>query len=102
MLLQPIVENTIKHGIEPYAKKGLLQINITSREDNLQILIQDNGLEGAIDSPLTLGIGLANTQERLEHIFAHNYHFSINRNPQGTGVYVQMSIPLLLPSTDSI
>jgi LytS/YehU family sensor histidine kinase len=102
MLLQPIVENTIKHGIEPYAKKGLLQINITSREDNLQILIQDNGLEGAIDSPLTLGIGLANTQERLEHLFAHNYHFSINRNPQGTGVYVQMSIPLLLPSTDSI
>ncbi len=98
MLLQPIAENAIKHGVEPYAKKGIVQIKIESRKKNLQILVQDNGQEGAIFSPLTLGIGLTNTKERLAHLFADNQQFTIDRNPQEAGVRVQITIPLLLPS----
>lgn len=72
MLLQPLVENAIRHGVEPLEGKG--QVDITVRRDNgaIRIRIADTGKGFALGPdgrPLREGIGIANTRERLEHIY---------------------------------
>jgi sensor histidine kinase YesM len=97
MLLQPIVENTFKHGIEPYAKIGIIHLEVNRAGNTLQIAVQDNGMEGAKSSAFSLGIGLTNTLERLEHLFADSFVFSIDKNPDCPGITVRIQIPLLFP-----
>lgn len=72
MLLQPIVENAIKHGISLQAKGGILKIHISQNNGFLQLQITNNGKpvsENDLDSLFNKGIGLKNTHERLKRIY---------------------------------
>ena len=94
MILQPLVENAIKHGVSPRSGRGLVQISSRIRDSALWIEIRDNGvgLSGQARSRLRTGVGLSNTRARLECLYgaAHRLDFS-----EGTeGLAVEMQIPL--------
>jgi two-component system LytT family sensor kinase len=112
LILQPIVENAIKHGISRRTKAGSLIISAERHGDRLQIRVEDTGPgippsnENGKSSTKTGGIGLANTRARLAHLYEENYRFEI-KNAVPHGVVVTLEIPFetiksLQPETDEI
>jgi signal transduction histidine kinase len=94
LILQPLVENAIKHGVSPRSGRGLIQISSRVRDNALWIEVRDNGvgLDGQARSRLHTGVGLSNTRARLECLYgaAHRLEFSEGAE----GLAVQMQIPL--------
>src|SRR5688500_8381834 len=80
LILQPLVENAIKHGVSPRSGRGLIQISSRVRAEALWIEVRDNGvgLDGQGRSRLHTGVGLSNTRARLECLYgpAHRLEFS--------------------------
>lgn len=93
MLLQPIVENAIKYGVEPFAKQGEIEILAKNTETQLMLSVKDNGIETFSD--FKFGIGLMNTQERLKNLFGEETSLSISSNFPDNGVCVTITLPLL-------
>lgn len=93
MLLQPIVENAIKYGVEPFAKQGEIEILAKNTETQLMLSVKDNGIETFSD--FKFGIGLMNTQERLKNLFGAETSLSISSNFPDNGVCVTITLPLL-------
>ena len=98
MLLQPLVENSIKHGISP--KVGGGRITISSKRTNGHTVIEviDDGLGMTTDSPKLgahNGIGLRNVDERLRVIYGANYHLKLSSTP-GEGTCARIEIPELV------
>jgi sensor histidine kinase YesM len=91
LILQPLVENAIRHGIAPLASAG--KILIESRRENgfVEIAVSDNGA-GLQNSPNDNGIGLKNTQERLEKLYGERQKFEIISGVDG-GFEVRLKIP---------
>jgi sensor histidine kinase YesM len=93
MLLQPIVENAVKYGVEPYNDKGKIIIDIHSVNGKLVILVKDNGRKNFREIDFNAGIGLSNTRERLKQLYATNQRLIISPNHSGQGVLVSIEIP---------
>lgn len=93
MLLQPIVENAIKYGVEPFAKQGEIEILAKNTETQLMLSVKDNGIETF--SEFKFGIGLMNTQERLKNLFGEETSLTISSNAPDSGVCVTITLPLL-------
>jgi sensor histidine kinase YesM len=91
-LLQPIVENAIRHGIAHCEDYGLIQASIRRNGDRLDLEIRDNGpgLHGKAEPGH--GIGLRNTRDRLSHFYADGYEFRADSAAAG-GFEVAISIP---------
>jgi two-component system LytT family sensor kinase len=105
MLLQPLVENSLKHGLAP--KIGVGSIHIRSRLDsgNLLIEVEDDGVGMGAASPLEsvdsiggAGIGMANVTERLKVLYGETAAMQIDSRP-GQGTLVQLRVPVL-PSVE--
>ncbi|MDQ8202470.1 histidine kinase [Pelagicoccus sp. SDUM812003] len=90
-ILQPIVENALKHGIAPYARPGKLTISARASERSLQLEVKDNG--GGLADHTQDGIGLSNTKTRLSELYGDRQSFSITQRPEG-GVRVLITLPL--------
>ena len=90
MLLQPIVENAIKHGLEPKVEGGDLSISAKSVGQTMQIIIIDNGL-GFSAQPGS-GVGLSNLRQRLDVMYDGQASMQIIAADIGTRV--ELSIPL--------
>jgi two-component system, LytTR family, sensor kinase len=90
LLLQPIVENAIQHGIEPRAKGGEVGISAKRVNDDLILQVRDNGAGLADDS--RDGVGLSNTRSRLAQLYGKKHHFEM-RNIDSGGLAVTASIP---------
>jgi sensor histidine kinase YesM len=86
MILQPLVENSVKHGISPLLSGGTIDISIKSKNNKLYFEISDTGV-GVKDKVtiFTKGVGISNTQKRLEKMFDSSLNFSDNA-PQGLTV----------------
>jgi two-component system LytT family sensor kinase len=99
LILQPLVENAIRHGIAKSAAPG--HVNITAARDNgsIKIEIADNGV-GVTHSPTEEreGFGLRNTRARLQQLYGDHHHFHLQNAPGG-GCRVSLVIPLPDPST---
>jgi signal transduction histidine kinase len=93
LLLQPIVENAIIHGVAPKAGAGRVEVRGRVSEGNLHLEVCDDGpgLPGGAGRAKE-GIGLANTRERLAKIYGARSHLSLRSEP-GRGVCVQIFIP---------
>jgi hypothetical protein len=92
MMLQSLVENAIKHGLEVKAEGGTLQFRAEVANNKLRVTVRDNGLGfGAVPSNGT-GLGLQNIRERLKLIYKNNAQIIITPN-QPTGVCVTIEIP---------
>jgi two-component system LytT family sensor kinase len=93
LILQPLVENAIKHGIGPRAGQGLVQISTKKREDGTWIEVRDNGvgLSRHARARLTNGVGLSNTRARLECLYGSQHRLDFAEGDGGLSV--QMLIP---------
>lgn len=94
LILQPLVENAIRHGIEPREEPGHLRISAWRDNGRLELRVCDNGagLPGAGEAPPREGIGLANTRSRLGHLYGKDYSFELVAAPGG-GLEARISIP---------
>ncbi|MGH9835065.1 MAG: sensor histidine kinase, partial [Blastocatellia bacterium] len=102
LLIQPLVENAIKHGISPSRAGG--EVRITARVapgDRLQISVRDTGLgasEQALIAGRKRGVGLSNVERRLKTHYGDQASFSVRSAP-GAGTTVELSLPAPLTYT---
>jgi two-component sensor histidine kinase len=94
MILQPLVENAIKHGISPRATGGRIDIAAARNNGHLEIMVLDNGLGLPFGDTGTVseGVGLSNTRRRLKHLYGGEHRFEIAAASDG-GVRVDLEIP---------
>ena len=95
MILQPIIENSIKHAISKMENGGRIAITARTFGNDLLMDVADNGPGADIkDGTLSRenGVGLANIKERLQSLYQRNFAFSIEHN-QPSGVRVRIRIP---------
>lgn len=93
MILQPLVENAIRHGIGPRALGGSVKIGAERDDAMLHLFVRDDGkgLSNGIHA-LKEGVGLANTRARLGHLYGSAHRFDLKNTPGG-GLTVDLSIP---------
>jgi len=91
MLLQPLVENSIKYAIELRKQGGVIQINARKVADRLLLNVIDNGQEFTKKVRDGFGIGMSNTNARLDAMFNGDYKIDIIESHDGTTVSI--SIP---------
>lgn len=100
MLLQPIVENAIKHGLSPKLEGGAIHLRARRRDGRLVVEVEDNGAgipEHRLPDVYGGGIGFRNVRERLQLIYANDFHLDISTRP-GEGTLIRIDIPELVPS----
>ena len=90
LLLQPLVENAIKHGIAKKAGPGHIDISARRDGDKLRMEVRDDGVGLSEDALTALqkGIGVSTTRARLQHLFGADYRFEFHRQPAGLTVVV--------------
>jgi LytS/YehU family sensor histidine kinase len=90
LLLQPLVENAIKHGISKKSGPGHIDVRARRDHDKLWIEVRDDGC-GLSESALTAlqkGIGVSTTRARLRHQFGADFRFEFHRLEEGVAVVV--------------
>lgn len=93
LILQPLVENAIRHGVAPRAQKGLIEISAAREDGMVRLRVRDNGPGLSIPTEkLTPGIGLSNTQARLKQLYGVEHRFEI-KDANGGGLEVDIVIP---------
>jgi signal transduction histidine kinase len=97
LLLQPLVENAIRHGIASRIEPGTVELSAKRSADSklLQLEVRDDGpgLERNKQARTRKGVGLANVQSRLEQLYGSEHRFALRNHPDG-GVVVNISLPL--------
>jgi signal transduction histidine kinase len=90
LLLQPLVENAIKHGVARKSGPGHIDVTAKREHDKLWIEIRDDGVGLSEDGLTALhkGIGVSTTRARLQHQFGADYRFEFHRLSQGVAVVV--------------
>ncbi len=95
LILQPLVENAIRHGIEPHAKPGRIELRAKREDDVLTLEVCDNGAGMPTNQSVMENVGLSNTRARLEALHAGAHHLEFLTAPGG-GLLVRMTIPFRL------
>jgi two-component system, LytTR family, sensor kinase len=104
MLLQPIVENCLKHGLAPKLEGGKIKLRTTNRDGRLQIEIEDNGVgisEEKMPHVYVEGIGLSNVRERLRVLYGADFRLHIESRP-GEGTLIKIDIPELVSTMQPV
>jgi two-component system, sensor histidine kinase YesM len=113
MTLQPIIENAVKHGLEPLGSLGTLRIHAEGEGNGLLITVSDNGVGMSAEqleklqqslvsadsrssrTGSTGGIGISNLQRRLTNMFGEKYGLSVESTPlRGTSVQIRLPITM--------
>jgi two-component system, LytTR family, sensor kinase len=96
LILQPIVENALRHGIAQTRGPGRVEISAKRENGSLRIRVRDNGPGLAAitrpDDGLREGLGLSNTRARLEQLYGSAHRFELENAPGG-GLLVTLEIP---------
>ena len=100
LMLQPLVENAIRHGISRCPGAGRVDIRAAARDGRLLLEVHDTG-PGFADPALTGvdGIGLANTRARLEQLYAGEHTITLGNAPEGGGL-VRLELPLRVAASE--
>ncbi|MEX1130057.1 MAG: histidine kinase [Vicinamibacterales bacterium] len=90
LLLQPLVENAIKHGVARKSGPGHIDVSAHRQDDKLWLEIRDDGVGLSEDALIALhkGIGISTTRARLQHQFGADFRFEFHRLSQGVAVVV--------------
>ena len=92
LVLQPLVENAIRHAIAPRASGGRVEVAARRENGTLRLEVRDDG-PGLPDGVAPRqGLGLANTRARLEQLYGTEHRVAFSRAPQG-GLVVQLTLP---------
>jgi len=94
MLLQPLVENSIKHAIELRKQGGVIRIDASKVNDQLILKVMDDGQESKNSISEGFGIGMSNTKARLNAMFNGDFDIKLINSTDG-GTTVLISIPFL-------
>lgn len=100
MILQPLVENSIKHGLSRKLGPGLIIIRSRRHQGRVAVEVEDDGMGFLVDrleAPMASGIGLANVRERLRVIYGATYHLTLTSEP-GRGTTARIEVPDLMPA----
>jgi hypothetical protein len=92
MMIQTLVENAIKHGLEPKAEGGLLRVAAEIVHGKLQVTVSDTGLGFGRAATAGTGVGLANIRERLQLLYGSKASLTVAENPAG-GTIVTITVP---------
>ena len=96
MLLQPLVENAVRHGLEPRIEGGEVAVSASAADGKLAITVADTGIGmGRSSSPGT-GLGLEHVRERLAGTYGDKAGIAIRDNG-GDGVAITITIPITVP-----
>ena len=97
LVLQPLVENAIRHGLEPRVGMGTVTVVARRRQATLELEVRDDGR--GLPSPRAdgsrgwrMGIGLQSTADRLRHLYGEAHRFDIRSRP-GAGTTVTIELP---------
>jgi signal transduction histidine kinase len=105
LLLQPLVENAVRHGLEPAPYAGKVRIAAAAADGRLQLSVTDNGVglspaaaaaiaaAPASEAARSPGLGLASVRERLAALYGNEHEFQLRSRTEG-GVEVRVRIPL--------
>jgi two-component system LytT family sensor kinase len=98
MILQPLVENSIKHGLSRKIGPGSITIRSSRRAGRAIIEVEDDGMGfmlDRLDEPMSSGIGLANVRERLAVVYGTAYQLTLDSEP-GRGTSARIEVPELV------
>lgn len=97
LVLQPLVENAIKHGIERQRRAGVIRVGARLDGPDVVLTVRDNGpgLRAVTPGPRGHGIGLSNTRRRLEQLYGTRQEL-VMRNADGGGTEVEVRLPYRL------
>jgi two-component system, LytTR family, sensor kinase len=104
MLLQPIVENCLKHGLAPKIGGGKIQFRTTNRDGRLHIEIEDNGVgisEEKMPHVYVEGIGLSNVRERLHVLYGADFQLQMESR-SGEGTLIRIDVPELVSTMQTV
>lgn len=90
LILQPLVENAVRHGLRAGRVGGAIEIVAAVHDGTLQLTVRDNGPGMAADA--RDGVGLSNTRSRLQLIYGHRHAFELTAAPGG-GLLARIDIP---------
>lgn len=95
LLLQPLVENFVKHCLTDFSKPGSIDISSVLDGDFVRLEVKDNGPGMSADgaSATREGVGLSNTRQRLQQLYGKGHRFEMNNIPGG-GLHILMEIPV--------
>ena len=95
MILQPIIENSIRHGLANKVEGGTVRLRTWLEGTRLNIQIEDDGVgidEEKLEALFESGIGVSNVNERLRVLFGAGYQFAVDSKP-GQGTKTRIEIP---------
>ncbi|NOZ41634.1 MAG: sensor histidine kinase [Alphaproteobacteria bacterium] len=97
LLLQPLIENSIKYAVTPQIEGGTIAIKAAIKDDKLNIMLADNGpgfddCDSAKSNPQSSGVGIANTRERLNKLYPVDGNFEIFSH-RDYGVTITITLP---------
>lgn len=93
LLLQPLVENAIRHGVAKVSKPSVVTIDAKRNGSRLCLAVSDTGPGRLSDANAGSGIGLENTSERLKHLYGNQYRIRAENRPRSEGFCVSIEIP---------
>jgi two-component system LytT family sensor kinase len=98
MLLQPMIENSLKHGLDPRLEGGQIHIRTRRNDGRLYIEIEDNGVGISPERLAEVyggGIGISNVHERMRLLYGDQFKMDI-RSEEGQGTQIHIEIPELV------
>jgi len=92
MILQPLVENSVRHGVSPRPEGGCIKIKAWRDNSHLRLEVEDDGPGLIGESPLKERVGLTNTRARVRNLYGEEHDLKL-RNAADGGLVVSLSIP---------
>jgi two-component sensor histidine kinase len=104
LVLQPLVENAIRHGIAPNARPGWIAVHAERESDELvlQVLDSGDGLPPDRLMALNRGVGLDNTRARLEHLYRERFEFTFSNLERGFCVTIRIPFEVQAPAGEVV
>ena len=99
MMIQSLVENAVKHGLEPKPEGGLLSVKAEVKHGKLAVTVADTGLGFGRAATAGTGVGLNNIRERLKLLYGNKAAMTVSEN-MPTGTVVTLTVPYLAQASE--